>query len=151
MNRNLEELQTQLSQRQPQNPVKTPPVSAKTDHFLAELQSDFQQKQQESAPSSNPQTDLQLTEMLQSFQQQQEQGEIVEERLKNQEDFIREQRKQAWEQQQRRQALEKKAKKWLNELDPHSDEGLWFEEFAYNYDSKLAAAIDYLGVLLENS
>ena len=53
-------------------------------------------------------------------------------------------------QQQKRQAtLEKSAKAWLKKLDPHSDEGLWFTEFAYAYDSQLAAAIDYLSAMQE--
>ncbi|MDB9311947.1 hypothetical protein PN462_02445 [Spirulina sp. CS-785/01] len=150
VNHNLAELQAQLSQRQPDTPVKQPPVSAKTDQLLADLQADFSEKQQQSPLPTNPQTDLQLTEMMQGFQQQQKEGEIVEERLKNQEQFIQEQRKQEWKKQQRRKALEKKAKQWLNELDPYSDEGLWFEEFAYNYPSKLEAAIDYLAVLWDN-
>ncbi|WP_425461526.1 salt stress protein, Slr1339 family [Hyella patelloides] len=31
----------------------------------------------------------------------------------------------------------------------YSDEGLWFEEFADAYDSKLAAAIEYLQAMKE--
>lgn len=40
-----------------------------------------------------------------------------------------------------RQLYEQRAKEWLKMLDPLSGEGLWFEEFAKNYPSKLEAAI----------
>lgn len=40
-----------------------------------------------------------------------------------------------------RQVYEQKAKEWLKMLDPLCGEGLWFEEFAKNYPSKLEAAI----------
>ncbi|MCA6584387.1 MAG: hypothetical protein IM537_01730 [Pseudanabaena sp. M57BS1SP1A06MG] len=40
-----------------------------------------------------------------------------------------------------RQIYEQKSKEWLKMLDPLSGEGLWFEEFAKNYPSKLEAAI----------
>ncbi|OIP78203.1 MAG: hypothetical protein AUK48_02160 [Oscillatoriales cyanobacterium CG2_30_44_21] len=37
--------------------------------------------------------------------------------------------------------LEKLAEEWLAKLDPLCGEGLWFEEFAKNYSSRLEAAI----------
>jgi len=40
-----------------------------------------------------------------------------------------------------RQIYEQKAREWLKMIDPLSGEGLWFEEFAKNYPSKLEAAI----------
>jgi hypothetical protein len=51
--------------------------------------------------------------------------------------------------QQRRNALQSAAPIWLKQLKPNSNEGRWFAEFACNYDSKLAAAIDYLEALQE--
>lgn len=48
---------------------------------------------------------------------------------------------------ERRQKLTQQANEWLKNLDINSQEGLWFEEFAYNYSSKLEAAIDYLQAL----
>ena len=39
------------------------------------------------------------------------------------------------------QAIAKKATEWLQKLDPLAGEGLWFEEFAKNYPSRLEAAI----------
>jgi hypothetical protein len=42
------------------------------------------------------------------------------------------------------QARSEAAQKWLQALDPLSGEGLWFAEFAKNYDSHLEAAIALL-------
>lgn len=49
----------------------------------------------------------------------------------------------------RQQALEEKARQWLTSLDPQSEEGRWFQEFAYSYDSRVQAAVDYLEALRE--
>lgn len=57
---------------------------------------------------------------------------------------------QAKEQQEKQlhtAALKQKAQQWLKNLDCNTDEGLWFEEFSYAYDSKLAAAMDYLAAM----
>ena len=59
-----------------------------------------------------------------------------------------EQLKQQQLQQQQLEALSRSAKVWLENLDPLSSEGIWFEKFAEKYSSKLAAAIDYLQALL---
>jgi hypothetical protein len=42
------------------------------------------------------------------------------------------------------EAIAKTATEWLKKLDPLDGEGLWFEEFAKNYDSRLEAAIALL-------
>ncbi len=46
--------------------------------------------------------------------------------------------------QAKRQEQERLAKEWLEQLDWLSGEGIWFEKFAYNYASRLEAAIAYL-------
>jgi hypothetical protein len=50
-----------------------------------------------------------------------------------------------------KQAQEKhwrtKAAAWLQQLDPLSNEGLWFMEFAESYESPLSAAMEYLQAL----
>jgi len=71
------------------------------------------------------------------------------EELKRQEQIKEEKIRQEKIKQQQRQALTKEAEAWLKKLNPRSAEGLWFEEFAYSYSSKLAAAIDYLQALKE--
>jgi hypothetical protein len=42
------------------------------------------------------------------------------------------------------EAIAKTATEWLKNLDPLGGEGLWFEEFAKNYPSRLEAAIALL-------
>lgn len=45
---------------------------------------------------------------------------------------------------QKLEALKQQAEEWLEELDPFSPEGLWFERFAEKYSDKLTAALEYL-------
>ncbi|MBD2136743.1 hypothetical protein H6F32_03860 [Anabaena sp. FACHB-1237] len=68
----------------------------------------------------------------------------AEEELRKQAEIAREKQRQAEIKAQELVKLEKQAQEWLKKLDPLSTEGLWFEGFARNYPSKLAAAIDYL-------
>ncbi len=49
--------------------------------------------------------------------------------------------------QQRRTALVTQAQQWLQQLNPSTEEGRWFEDFACSYESPLEAAIDYLEAL----
>ena len=49
--------------------------------------------------------------------------------------------------QQREKYWQTKAQTWLKELDPLSNEGMWFTDFADGYESRLDAAIDYLMAL----
>lgn len=49
--------------------------------------------------------------------------------------------------QQREKYWQTKAQTWLKQLDPLSNEGMWFTEFADGYESRLDAAIDYLMAL----
>lgn len=53
--------------------------------------------------------------------------------------------------QQKAKEKNRRAIAWLKTLDPMSSEGLWFEEFAAKYPSKVAAAVDYLRSLSGNS
>ncbi|MBD2003430.1 MULTISPECIES: salt stress protein, Slr1339 family [Cyanophyceae] len=67
--------------------------------------------------------------------------------LKKQQQLAEKKIKQEQIKQQQREALANQAKEWLKNLNALSEEGLWFEEFAYAYPSKLDAAIDYLQAL----
>ena len=49
--------------------------------------------------------------------------------------------------QQRQKYWQQKASQWLEELDPISNEGMWFYGYADAYESPLEAAIDYLMAL----
>ncbi|NEO84114.1 MAG: hypothetical protein F6J87_07650 [Spirulina sp. SIO3F2] len=57
---------------------------------------------------------------------------------------MRQQQHRAWGAEQKQKVIEQRAQVWLDELDPYSDEGLWFTEFAEDYPSALDAAIEYL-------
>jgi hypothetical protein len=46
--------------------------------------------------------------------------------------------------------LKRQSKAWLEKLNPLSTEGLWFENFAGKYSSKLEVALDYFQEIKEN-
>ena len=69
------------------------------------------------------------------------------EEMKRQQQLQEEQRRQQQLLEQQRHKLTLAAQEWLKELEPLSDEGLWFEELAGKYPSRLEAAIDYLQAL----
>ncbi|MEG4248033.1 hypothetical protein QUB37_06910 [Microcoleus sp. AT3-A2] len=43
----------------------------------------------------------------------------------------------------------RQAQVWLKKLDKNSDEGYWFDQFAFKYSSRIDAAIEYLQVVNE--
>ncbi|NJL83620.1 MAG: hypothetical protein HC890_12920 [Chloroflexaceae bacterium] len=88
---------------------------------------------------------FELTQALRQEQEEQQRAEVA----RQQQHLQEQQRQETRQQQQRRASLSRQAQAWLQGLDPHSEEGLWFEEFSYAYESKLEAAIDYLEALRE--
>lgn len=117
-----------------------PAPSAATDELMAQLQQQFKP----SLPTASPLEDR-LNQLQQNLKPQPVDPAA---QLRAQEEQLRAQRGRELERQQRRKAIAPKAEAWLKALDPYSDEGLWFEQFAYNYASRLEAAIDYLEALL---
>ena len=117
--------------------------SAKSDLGKPDLQTPSQPTQPKqvkpiaTSSSSDTGIDSLVADLKQEYQQQDRQVE----KAKQEQAQLKQQRKQ--------DALQESAKQWLQNLDPHSDEGLWFEEFSYAYESKLAAAIDYLSAMKE--
>ncbi|HEY9658279.1 MAG TPA: hypothetical protein V6C65_07495, partial [Allocoleopsis sp.] len=69
--------------------------------------------------------------------------------LKRQEQEQLEQQRREKRKRQQRIAAIKPAEDWLKKLDPRSGEAVWFEEFAAKYQSRVEAAIDYLGLVQE--
>ena len=119
--------ETEPPKAQPSKKPKTPTNSVKT----------YNPVNIPTSPSQDTGIDNLLSALQQEYQEQDQQQELAKQQeLKRQ-------------QQQRQATLEKSAQAWLKKLDPHSDEGLWFTEFAYAYDSQLAAAIDYLKAMQE--
>ncbi|MCT7985751.1 hypothetical protein NG796_20975 [Laspinema sp. A4] len=66
------------------------------------------------------------------------------EQLKREQERQEEAKKLERLKQKQREGLAKRAQEWLKKLDPYSDEGFWFGQFAEHYSSKLEAAIAYL-------
>ncbi len=140
-----------LPQKQPQS-ATTEPI----DNLLAEVKAEFagestKLKQgrsnstinpKKSSSSKNPSNSDNLIKDLQQ--------EDRVERERKQQEIIAQKQKQQDKQRRRTEALKQKAREWLNNLDSKSDEGLWFEEFAYAYESRLEAAIDYLQAIRES-
>ncbi|MEG3436001.1 hypothetical protein V0288_02620 [Pannus brasiliensis CCIBt3594] len=113
---------------------KTSPTPAKVDREIdrprAEVKTD--------PPPVPPSTSDPILQELQREYREREMREAIE---REKERVLREQRKRA--------ALQERAKKWLETLDPKSEEGRWFEEFSYSHESRLEAATIYLDALRE--
>ncbi|MBE9044666.1 hypothetical protein IQ255_09650 [Pleurocapsales cyanobacterium LEGE 10410] len=79
----------------------------------------------------------------------QEEAKIAEQQRRQQE-LIEAQKREELRERRRKEALREKARQWLKNLNPRSEEGQWFEEFSYSYEDKLQAAIDYLEAMRES-
>ncbi len=78
-----------------------------------------------------------------------QQEALLAEQKRREQELIAARKLEEQREQKRKAALQQKAQQWLKTLNPNSEEGRWFEEFSYSYDSKLAAAIDYLEAMRE--
>jgi hypothetical protein len=92
-----------------------------------------------SKKSASNSIDRLLTEVQADFQEK-DVAEELQQKQKIEEKRIREEQLKI----QQAEVFKKQAEDWLNNLDPLSSEGLWFERFAEQYPSKLEAAIEYL-------
>jgi hypothetical protein len=157
----LSQIKTEYeSERQPQKSLPTNPKpqqeeqnNSLLDNLLAEvkheveergtkpkqdLSFDLYERPKKDIVTSRSQSDL-ISQVQQEFQEK----EKIEQQRKQQQ-LQEEKQRQQQQERRRRQDLEKQAKEWLKNLKPNSDEGVWFEEFSYTYESRLEAAIDYL-------
>lgn len=98
-----------------------------------------------SRSNTSPPVDAPTQSLLQDLKTQHQERERAE-ALKRQEQLQAEQRRQEQLKRQKRAAVTKQAEDWLKQLDPRSGEAVWFEEFAVKYESRVDAAIDYLGL-----
>lgn len=121
------------------------------DDLLAQVKAEYdqpaiqqpQQKIQKEQFEQRSQWTSPIDSLLAQVKADYQQHDQAEE-LQRQQQFQEEQRKQEQIKQQEFEAVKIKAIAWLKKLDPLSTEGIWFENFAKKYSSKLAAAIDYL-------
>lgn len=139
--------------------------SAKVDNLsndlLADIESQFKQKKNNTynPPQKTSGVDNALESLTQQLQTKytpkkeisaDDFEEIKRKELEEQRKAKAEARRQeelAKVEAQKREALTKRAQLWLKNLNPNSDEGFWFSQFAMSYESKLQAAIDYLKAL----
>ncbi len=138
--------ESSLSELKSQFQNASPPSQESEEDSLAEIKSRYQQqKQGASAQKSDSRTD-ELLDALKTQHHRQKKEHNEEDYKRHREEIIKaEQQKQ-----KKRKYLTQKAQTWLENLDPYSDEGFWFEEFAESYSSRLEAAVDYLAVFEEN-
>lgn len=111
------------------------------EDLFVDLKSRYQQTSFSSQKSDSETDELlgSLKEQHQTQTTQKSQGDYQ----RNREEILKaEQQKQ-----KKRKYFTQKAQTWLENLDPYSDEGFWFEEFAESYESRLDAAVEYLAVL----
>ena len=114
-----------------------------TDEFLAQIKTKFAHQKSQSQPKSQTNTTQDSLQTLAHQYQASKQQQIQQKQQEKIEDI----QKQELNKQRQRKQLTRQAKEWLKNLDPNSDEGFWFEQFALAYESKLEAAIDYLDAL----
>ena len=113
--------------------LKSPPTNSSTYQPIS------------SSPSSiSPVEDSMLSQLKAEFEEKERETQRKRQQQQQEEKLKVKQR-----QQRQQEALKQQAQEWLNNLKPHSEEGLWFEEFSYSYPSKLEAAMDYLQALRE--
>ncbi|MDJ0724798.1 MAG: hypothetical protein QNJ38_06770 [Prochloraceae cyanobacterium] len=142
----LEQLKSQYQQ-----PADNAKSDRGTKDVFANIKSQFDRKASSSARSSSLHSKKSkvrdnLIEQMRSDYRTKQKQQRKNHNLHNLEEI----QQQELNRQRQRKALTRQARSWLDNLDPRSDEGLWFEEFAYTYESKLEAAIDYLAALQES-
>jgi hypothetical protein len=127
------------------------------DNLLARLKAEYRERENplpKPSPSSSTEIDRLLAQVKAGYSPPREsivpalptnlpEREKPEDKAREQIEVRREQRQ--------RSARRAQAQKWLATLDPQSDEGKWFEEFASTHDSPLEAAMIYLEALREVS
>ncbi|MDJ1185564.1 salt stress protein, Slr1339 family [Roseofilum casamattae] len=141
-------------------PQATPP-SPEADSSLDELKQRYQQNQEQAKTQSkgvNPdleQVRLKAVQLRSQREAENVAAEQTDDILSNMRDrFIQDRavarqkaeaaKEEERQRQEQRRALKPRARKWLEELDPYSDEGYWFDQFAQSYSDRLEAALDYL-------
>ena len=132
----------------PDKPTKADVVNSarERDRLNALIDTDYRRqahKREQKLAEIKRQQEAKIAEI-----KRQEKAKIAEQKRRQQELIELQQREQLREQ-RRKEALREKAKQWLKDLNPRSEEGRWFEEFSYSYEDKLQAAVDYLEAMRE--
>ena len=141
MDKILSELKVELESHPSRTTTSSTSNNAKSDVkdrnvLIAEIEKEYQKQAKY------------REEKLAAIQRQKE--ALLAEQKRREQELIAAQQREEQKEQRRKAALQEKAAQWLKTLNPRSEEGKWFEEFSYSYDSKLAAAIDYLEAMGES-
>ncbi|MCU0518596.1 MAG: hypothetical protein MUC60_17380 [Oscillatoria sp. Prado101] len=139
LDRLLADIKAEYQEKDKPAEMKTPPALKAEPHALPTYQAPAPQK----TKNFSPRSEYSLIAELKTEYGERDRAE----ELKRQQQLQEEQRRQQQLLEQQRQKLTLAAQAWLKELDPLSDEGLWFEELTGKYPSRLEAAIDYLQAL----
>lgn len=140
----LAQIKAEYQEKDQGKPPEKKPLLDEDDLKSPARNSSTYQPISSSQSSRSPVEDAMLSELKAEFEEQEHEAERKRQQQRQEEELKAKQREQ-----RKRDALKQQAQEWLNNLKPHSDEGLWFEEFAYSYSSKLEAAMDYLQALRE--
>ncbi|MEQ9480763.1 salt stress protein, Slr1339 family [Coleofasciculus sp. F4-SAH-05] len=140
----LDQIKAEYQDKDKGKPLEKKPLLDEDDLKSPPTNSSMYQPISSSPSSRSPAEDSMLSELKAEFEEKE-----CEAQRKRQQQQQKEELKAKQREQRKREALKQQAQEWLNNLKPHSEEGLWFEEFAYSYSSKLEAAMDYLQALRE--
>ncbi len=130
------------SPSEPHSALNQPAANSQTknaqdkDRLIAAIEREYQKQAQ------------QREQKLAAIKRQEE--ELLAQQERQARELIAAQQKAETREKRRKEALKQKAQEWLKKLNPQSEEGKWFEEFSYSYESKLIAAIDYLEAMRES-
>jgi uncharacterized protein (DUF885 family) len=148
MEQMLAELRTELEsgRNRPGNPSQQPPTS--TNNQADVTQGKNNRQRLNALIDAEYQQQAQKREAKLAEIKRQEEAKVAEQKRRQQE-LIEAQRREELRERRRKEALREQAQKWLKNLSLNSEEGRWFQEFSYSYESKLEAAIDYLEAMRE--
>ncbi|MGL5942789.1 MAG: salt stress protein, Slr1339 family [Waterburya sp.] len=150
MEQMLAELRTELEsgRNRPGNPSQQPVTSTNTNQQTNVVDTKKYRDRLNSLIDADYQQQAQKREAKLAEIKRQEEAKIAEQKRRQQE-LIEAQRREELRERRRKEALREQAQQWLKNLSLNSEEGRWFEEFSYSYESKLEAAIDYLEAMRE--
>lgn len=118
-------------------------TKSNSDNLFSDIEKQYQGKKNNISSSQKSNlAENYITDIVTNYHEKQK-AIISEKKSHNLEEI----RQQELEKQREEKLITNKAEVWLKKLDPYSDEGFWFEQFALSYPSKLEAAIDYLKAL----
>ena len=141
--------ESQEPKAQPNLPnLVTPIGETAIDRLLEQVKGDdrkptTESKSQSVQRSPSPKSDSAIDSLLTQLQAEYQQQDKVEAQQQQQQ-LQAEQLQQQQQRQKQLETLRVQAQAWLEQLEPLSTEGLWFERFAEGYTTKLEAAISYL-------